>query len=239
MNGGHRLVAGAAATALVGAILSGPVSVGLVAATHPQPLWRGVEAFVEAYHPVQALPYVLGFSLIGGFAALMAALHEVAPPASRARTGAAKVFAGAAAAMVLTNYAMQIAVVPGLMRSSAPGEASLVALLTMANPASVGWGLEMWGYAVLGVATWLAAEAFGRSRLERACAALFRLNGVVSVGAALYSAVRPGWVSSPAGLWNFAIWNVLVIVMLALIVLHARRDPRAPDPEGGRGGVPR
>jgi len=227
MNAAYRLISRAATTALVGTVLSGVVGVAIVRASHPQPAWRGVEAFVLAYHPIQALPYVFGMGLIGGFVLLIAALHEVAPQEIRACTGAAKIFAGGAAAMVFTNYAIQIGVVPALISSTVPGEAAWVALLTMANPASVGWGLELWGYALLGVATWLAAAAFGRSRLERACAALFVANGVVSVGAALWSAVRPRWVLTPAGLASFAIWNALVVAMLALVLVAVRRHRRA------------
>lgn len=36
--------------------------------------------------------------------------------------------------------------------------------LTMVNPESFAWSLEMFGYAAMRVATWLLAPAFGGSR---------------------------------------------------------------------------
>lgn len=51
------------ALVLVGAVLSGPVAMLVVAQVSPQPAWSGVSAFADNYHPVQALPYVLGYIL--------------------------------------------------------------------------------------------------------------------------------------------------------------------------------
>ena len=134
-------------------------------------------AFAAANHPIQTLPHFLGMLLVGGFAALIAGLHQVAPDSARVRTTVALVFTGAFAAMIFTNYAIQTTVVPALVASAGAGDASLIALLTMVNPMSLGWKLEMWSYAVLGVATWFAAAAFGPSRVERMTALLFVLNG--------------------------------------------------------------
>src|SRR6187401_650634 len=50
-----------------GALLSGPVAMVVVSQTAPQPPWTHVDAFVDHYHPVQALPYLLGYGLLAGF----------------------------------------------------------------------------------------------------------------------------------------------------------------------------
>ena len=78
--------AGSESTARSGFGFSGPVALILVESTHPQPLWRGPAAFAQNYHPLQTLPYLAGFALIGGFVALNASLHHLAMPAQRSRT---------------------------------------------------------------------------------------------------------------------------------------------------------
>jgi hypothetical protein len=54
---------------LCGTLLSGPLSLVLVTATHPQPAWAGAAPFVRHYHPLQTLPFFLGFLLVGGLVA--------------------------------------------------------------------------------------------------------------------------------------------------------------------------
>jgi hypothetical protein len=211
---------------LVGLLLSGPVSLSLVA-LHPQPAWTTPEAAVRAYHPIQTVPYLTGFLLVGGALGLIAALHALARPGLRARTGAALGFASAFAALIFLNYVVQTTFVPALIGDYTPDKAPLVAAFSLANPRSLGWALEMWGYAVLGAATWLVAPVFARDgRLGRATAGLFVANGLVSVAGALLTAARPGWVMTPVGTVTFAGWNLLVAVMLVLAIVVLRRRAR-------------
>jgi hypothetical protein len=97
----------------------------------------------------------------------------------------------------------------------------------MANPRSLGWGLEMWGYAVLGVATWLTAPVFGNTRTGRWTRAVFVANGPLSIAGAMATALSPGWVLRPVGLGAFAAWNILSVAMIRLTVFSCRA---APDP---------
>lgn len=216
----------AATVALAGCLLSGPISLALVT-LHPQPSWRGAEAFARAYHPLQTLPYFTGFLLVGGAVVLIASLHAMAPPELRARATAALAFAGAFAALIVFNYIMQTTFVPALARAYEPVDAPMIAALSLSNPRSMGWGLEMWGYAVLGVATWLIAPVLANgTRGGRAAAALFVANGPVSVVGGVWTALEPGWVMTPKGLALFAVWNLLVIIMLALAIVGLRATAR-------------
>lgn len=225
----RRAASWSAGVALVGALASGPFALWLVAATHPQPAWRDAATFAAAYHPIQAAPFYLGFLLVAGFTCLVASLHALAPARLAGRTVNALPFAGAFGAMIFTNYAIQTTFVPALL-VDAPRNAALVAGFTMANPTSLAWALEMWGYAVLGVATWLVAPVFDRGPLERITAWLFVLNGPVSIAGGLATAVQPGWVMTPAGLLAFGAWNVLVVAMagLALVAMRARGREVSP-----------
>lgn len=212
---------------LAGIVLSGPVSLVLVNALHPQPAWTGPEAFARAYHPIQTLPYFTGFLLVGGSLYLVAALQTLASDAQRVRATAGLGFASAFAALIFFNYVVQTTFVPGLVASASLESAPLIAAFSLSNPRALGWALEMWGYAVLGVATWLVAPVLAdHGRAGRTAAALFVANGPVSIVGALLTALRPGWVMTAAGFGLFAAWNLLMLVMVALVIVAFRSRPR-------------
>jgi hypothetical protein len=117
---------------------------------------------------------------------------------------------------------VQTTTVPALLSDGSSTGQSLAAWLTMANPRSLGWALEMWGYALLGIATWLAAPVFDGGRLEGLTRNLFVLNGPLSVAGGVATALMPGWVLQPAGLVAFGAWNVLIIAMTGLTIVAMR-----------------
>ena len=78
-------------------------------------------------------------------------------PVKRPVTQAALVFTGVYAALVALNYVVQTTFVPALVTHGDIADAPLIAAFTMAQPRSLAWGLEMWGYGFLGLATWLVA----------------------------------------------------------------------------------
>jgi hypothetical protein len=115
------------------------------------------------------------------------------------------------ASVVFTNYAIQIGYVPRILDL----EPQHVSALTMANPRSFAWFLEMFGYAALGVATWLVAPLFGSG--TSAVRRLLELNGIVSVLGAACTALVDGFVFTAAGLASFVAWNALVAACFGLI----------------------
>src|SRR4051794_12213144 len=73
---------------LAGALLSGPISLVLVNATHPQPPWQDSAVFVRQYHPIQTLRFFLGFVLVGGLVVTTAGVSLLAKPEHRGSLGA-------------------------------------------------------------------------------------------------------------------------------------------------------
>jgi hypothetical protein len=217
----------AAAVLTAGVILSGPLALLVVDLVHPQPPWQDAATFAAAYHWIQLLPYIGGFALIGGFVALMAALHASATPALRSRANVALSLTAAFAALIVLNYVLQTTFVPARIDPLHPEDAPIVAAVTMANPSSLAWALEMWGYAVLGIATWMIAPIFAGDRLERATSAAFVANGVVSAIGAVATAVAPSWPMTVAGIASFALWNLLVVVMAVLVIVVMVRRTKA------------
>lgn len=222
-----RLGAWGALSTLLGALLSGPVSLWLVGITHPQPPWRDARTFVEHFHVIQTLPFFLGFFLVGGLLALLASLARLAPPEAHARALLAFGLGCAFAALVFFNYAVQTTFVPLLARAYTAADAPILAAYTMSNPRSLGWSLEFWAYGVVGVATWLAAPSFAGSPVERLTAALCTLNGPLSVASALLTPFVPGWALTTPGLVAFGIWNLVVIALGAAAFVALRRRSAA------------
>ena len=214
---------------MTGALLSGPIGMLIVSRVAPQPRWIDAETFFSHYHSAQALPYLLEYILLAGFVLFTASCHALAAPERRSRSAAALVFTGIYAALVFTNYTIQLGYIP---RSVATRPA-WVAELTMANPSSFAWFLEMFGYAAMGVATWLVAGDFGGTRRAGAIRLLLIGNGVVSIIGAACTSLFDRWVFSTAGLVSFAGWNLLIVACFGLIAV-SRDGGWAEAPGGSR-----
>jgi len=209
----------AAILVVVGAVLSGPVAMVAVSRFSPQPPWTDLVTFADHYRPLQALPYVLGYVLLSGFVLFAAACHAEAPREMRLRTSASLIFTAVYAALVFTNYTIQLGFIPRLLADRPP----FLAQLTMANPSSFAWFLEMFGYAALGAATWLVAPMFRGGRRMDAIRYLLVANGVVSIAGAACTALFDRWVFSISGLASFMAWNALIPVCFGLIAIGPDR----------------
>jgi hypothetical protein len=157
--------------------------------------------------------------------ALIASLHLLAGEALQVRSIVALTLTAAFAALIVFNYAVQTTFVPAL--GGDPGDEPLIAAFSMVNPRSLAWAVEMWGWALLGIATWLVSPVFAGAGLARAARISFAANGPVSVLGALITVARPGWVLSRPGLAAFAAWNALLLAMAVLTVLSIQRRLRA------------
>jgi len=152
-------------------------------------------------------------------------LHPLVPRRMRGRANFALALTAAFAALIVLNYVLQTTFVPALASPLHEGDAPLVAALTMSNPRSLGWALEMWGYGLFGVATWAIAPVFRATKLERAARAAFTINGVASILGAVAIAAWPGSPHTVPGLIAFACWNLLMIVMATLVLMAMHRRP--------------
>jgi hypothetical protein len=204
-----------------GILLSGPVGVGFVHLIGPQPSWSGVDRFVASFHPIQILPYVFGLALVWGSAGVVVAFTE--RTASRAARTIARLLVAAFVTLISLNYILQTTFVPSLVRGYTPSSAAMIEHLTMANPHSMGWALEMWGYGFLGVATWLVVPSAPETMLERACGRLLAANGMMSVIGAFGTMLRLEWVFSTVGFIAFATWNVLMLALACFSALYWRQ----------------
>ncbi len=211
----------AAATVLAGIILSGPVAVTLVEFLAPQPRWQDVSIFIDHYSWIQSLPYVFGFLIAGGFVFLLSVVVGTARDPQRPLAYSSLVFTGVSASLIFFNYVLQTAFVPLWLHQSE----MLVSATTMANPNSLGWTLEMYGYGILGIATGFAAPLFNRTGRQGLVRILFVANCVVSLVGAVLVPMIPGWVLTSWGMILGAVWNLLVAIAMVVIILEFRPRP--------------
>jgi len=129
-------------------------------------------------------------------------------------TGALRI----SAALVFANYTRQLGFVPRML--AAPP--AYLGDLVMANPSSFAWFLEMFGYAALGVATWLIAPLFGGSGRASVVRYLLIANGVLSLVGAACTGLFDRWVFSTAGLVSFGAWNAVIAVCFLLMAIDTR-----------------
>jgi hypothetical protein len=205
-----------AALVVIAASLLGPGVVFVDAAVRrPQP-WSGPAAFLADWRWVQTLPPLLGFALLLGFVLFVAAARRL-DEARGGRVDQVPVLLLTAiyGALVAFNYVANAVYV----QHAAPEDLGAVSVLSMNNPRSLCWAIEMFAYALLGVVTWLLAPTF---REERAIALLLRTNGIVSVASAAWTVVDLAWVQTPVGLVFYALWNLLVVAIMVLVVVRFR-----------------
>lgn len=210
-----------AVLALLGFVLSGPVAVLLVTLIKPQPLWISPQVFVENYHVIQNLPYYLGFLLLGGMLMLATGHYlQYSGEKSHVKTklvlalSLTTVFCG----LIAFNYICQTTFVHNLATHYRPEYGPLIAGFSMANPTSFCWANEMWGYGVLGVATWLTAAYYKEKNIFIYW--LLILNGIVSLISPMWTILDVNWVMSPLGFSLYLFWNVLMIVLMIAIIRY-------------------
>lgn len=212
-----------AALTVAGILLSGPIGLLAVTWLQPGPPWVDAASYVQSFHPIQTAPFFGGFLLVGGYVAMMAALYELAEAQQKANALIAVVFTGIFATLIFFNYISQTTFVPALVQTYQPAYDAAIGIFSLANPLSLSWAIEMWGYAFLGVATWLTASIFNRNRVEKTTAWLMIANGVVSIVGGFVTAWSLGWVLTLPGVVSYVGWNILVLALSIGVILSLRK----------------
>lgn len=224
----RKLISRSAVIALAGYILSGPVAFLIVRSIKPQPAWTSPAVFAGNYSIIQDMPYYFGFLLIGGMLMLSAGHYLNAADADRSKTFQLLVAFGCTivfCSLITFNYVCQTTFVRNLALNYKPEHDASISAFSMANPLSFCWANEMWGYAILGVATWTMACYYeNRNNFIRV---VLVLNGIVSLLSALWTIADVNWVMTTAGLIGYFVWNVLMIV--AMISIYRDAGKIIPD----------
>ena len=152
----YQLVKASAIIVIWGAMLSGPVGTGLTLIIKTQPKWQGIETFIQNYHRIQKVPFILGFILMLGSCLFVAAARLAKEELHKVMGALALVCITVYSALIAINYAIQIAYIPAAIVSNK----ELIPMLSMSNPSSLCWAIEMFGYMFQGIALRLLYPAF-------------------------------------------------------------------------------
>lgn len=207
---------------LTGFILSGPVAVAIVNMTHPQPPWTSAESFVEHYNFIQNLPYFLGPFLLAGMLLLSAGHYlnykgEVT--GIRSSLFLSVLLTAVFIALVSFNYISQTTFVHTMAMHYRPEFGPLITGFSMSNPMSFCWAIEMWGYGILGIATWLMAPYYnGKNNVIRG---LLISNGIISLISPIWTIIDVQWVLSTLGFSLFLFWNFLMMALMIAIIKYS------------------
>jgi hypothetical protein len=216
----YRLIAISAAIVIAGIILSGPPAVFLISLIKSQPEWVDVKTFAANIHPVQNLAWAGGFLLILGFSFFIASAYQLAVSPSQQVPGLlAIIFVTIYAVLIGFNYSLQIAWVPIL----AEQQHETLKFVTMSNPQSVAWILEMFGYGFLGLSTWCISMVFWGSKRMNWIRYLLIANGLLSVAGAMFTTGGMSWFFETIGIISYVSWNILIVVTMGLIYYEFRK----------------
>jgi hypothetical protein len=224
MKTDQQFISLGAMVAFSGFVLSGPVSFLLVQWLHPQPAWHSAAVFVRYYHPLQNLSYLSGFILAGGMLMIAVGHYLNATHTKslvRFHVLLSVVWTTIFSALIFFNYICQVSFIPHLVDHYHPVLDSTIAIFSMANPLSLSWSIEMWGYATLGIASWHLSLFYRQS--SRKIYYLLIANGIVSILSAVLFTINKEWLFGKFGLSSFFIWNLLMMVLLLLIYRHAKQ----------------
>jgi len=211
---------------LVGFLLSGPVAVAIISVAAPQPKWLTADTFVQHYHPVQQMPYAFGMVLLAGWLILVSAHwlgYKHVTPGKRIALSCAAMVTAMFCTLIFFNYITQLVFVHQLATHYRPETAAVLQAFTMANPASLSWTLEMWGYALLGGVTWLLLPVYRDHQLLRW---LLPINFFASLATAIGILADAGWVLQPTGIVLYSLWNVLMVLILLCLYYYHRKAMR-------------
>lgn len=215
----------AVALNIFGIIFSGLVFPVVSLIFYPQPSWQGPDAFIQAFHPMQTATYFCGFFLVIGSLLTFIALYLTSSAGKKVWALSGLAINLVFTAVVFLNYVIQTTYIPYLATNNPPEASIVLAVFTMANPASLAWALEMYGWGGIGLSFIFMAMIFSSDRPGRTLKVLFLLNGISSCAAAVMTSIDMHWLFSTAGLISLVVWNVLVLIIDLLLLRHfSRKD---------------
>jgi hypothetical protein len=219
----RKLISMGALIALGGYIMSGPVAFVIVNLLKPQPAWVSPAVFAEHYSTLQDLPFYFGFLLIGGMLMLVAGHYldfREDDDKKKFHLLVALGWTVVFCTLISFNYICQTTFVHNLALHYKPEYDSAISTFSMSNPMSFCWANEMWGYAFMGIATWLMAGYYrNKNNFIRT---LLIANGIVSLLSAILTIINVSWVMTTIGLVSYFVWNVLMIVMMIMIYRYSK-----------------
>jgi len=198
---------------IFGILFSGLVFPLISTLLFPQPKWHDSELFIQSFNPIQTATFFCGYFLVIGSLLTFVALYLTSAKSKKVWATSALAINVIFTAVVFLNYIIQTTYVPYLATHNPPETATILPVFSMANPGSLAWALEMYGWGGIGLSFIFMAFSFKNTKSERILKILFLANGISSCLSALMTSFDMNWLFSPAGFAALIIWNLLVLVI--------------------------
>ena len=188
------------------------VSFVVLAAVFKPADWRGIETYAQSFSFLQMSNHIPVLLLTPTVVILMVCIHSVAPEQQKVFSLIAIAFSSVYAAIICTNYYIQLFVV---RLNLLEGDLDGLALLALPNLHSVVFALESIGYAFLSLATLFINPVFCGGRLESWIRWLFIINGVIGIfGAIVAPFDQPMLILAGLGIWSFVFPVATILVSI-------------------------
>lgn len=193
------------------ATILGPLSVIIVQWIEPLPAWNGINQYISEYHKIHSISILFGFVLLIGFVKFIAASISLEKKDQSGHLTAAIIYTAIYGTLAGFNYIVNSSYIHHVFEEYL----EFVEILSMNNPKSICWSLEMYSYGFLGLATYSIAPVF---RSSMTIVNMLKINGMLSIAGALITFFKLSWVLSPIGMIAYIGWNIFIVVTMVLII---------------------
>ncbi|GBO51506.1 hypothetical protein APA_470 [Pseudanabaena sp. lw0831] len=164
--------------------------------------WNGIQTYAENFNLFDMASFIPAFFLAPTMVILIACINAIAPESKKIFSQIGLAFAIVYAAIIPTNYYLQIFVVRLNLQSGTLGGLSILA---QPNLHSIFFALETLGYGFLSLATIFISLVFTSGKLEIWIRSLFIVSGAVGIFGVLVAPFnQPYLIFAGLGLWSLA-----------------------------------
>jgi hypothetical protein len=168
----------------------------------PMKAWNGIQTYVEDFNFLDMASFIPAFFLAPTMVILIACINAIAPVSKKIFSQIGLVFAIIYAAIIPTNYYLQLFVVRLNLQS---GTLEGLSILAQPNLHSIFFALETLGYGFLSLATIFISLVFTSGKLEIWMRSLFIVSGAVGIfGVIVAPFDQPYLIFAGLGLWSLA-----------------------------------
>lgn len=168
----------------------------------PMKAWNGIQTYAENFNFLDMASFIPAFLLAPTMVILIACINAIAPESKKIFSQIGLAFTVVYAAIITTNYYLQLFVVRlNLQGITLEG----LSILAQPNLHSTFFALETLGYAFLSLATLFVSLVFTSGKLEIWIRSLFIVSGAVGIFGVLVAPFdQPYLIFAGLGIWSLA-----------------------------------
>lgn len=168
----------------------------------PMKAWNGIQTYAESFNFLDMASFIPALFLAPTMVILIACINAIAPESKKIFSQIGLAFTIVYAAIIPTNYYLQLFVVRLNLKS---GTLEGLNILAQPNLHSIFFALETLGYGFLSLATLFVSLVFTSGKLEIWIRSLFIVSGAVGIFGVLVAPFdQPYLIFAGLGLWSLA-----------------------------------